>query len=44
MTTIAVFLDISKAYESTWHTGFIFKLVSLNVPEDLIRAIDSFLA
>jgi hypothetical protein len=27
MTTIAVFLDISKAYDSTWHTGLIYKLV-----------------
>ena len=44
MTTIAVFLDISKAYDSTWHTGLIYKLVTMNVPGELIRVIDSFLA
>ena len=44
MTTIAVFLDISKAYDSTWHTGLIYKLVTMNVPGELIRVIYSFLA
>ena len=37
MTTIAVFLDISKAYDSTWHTGLIYKLVTMIVPGELIR-------
>ena len=42
MTTIAVFLDISKGYDSTFHTGLIYKLVSMNVPGELITVIDSF--
>ena len=44
MTTVAVFLDISKAYDSTWHTGLIYKLVTMNFPVELIGVIDSFLA
>ena len=44
MTTIAVFLDISKAYDSTWHTGLIYKLLYMDFPGELIRVIDSFLA
>jgi Reverse transcriptase (RNA-dependent DNA polymerase). len=43
MTTVAVFMDISKAYDSTCHTGLIYKLVSMDVPDELIRVIDSFL-
>jgi Reverse transcriptase (RNA-dependent DNA polymerase). len=43
MTTVAVFLDINKAYDSTWHTGLIYKLLSMNFPGELIRVIDSFL-
>ena len=29
MTTIAAFLDICKTYDSTWHTGLIFKLLPM---------------
>ena len=36
MTTMAVLLDINKAYDSTWHTGLIYKLVTTNVPGELI--------
>jgi Reverse transcriptase (RNA-dependent DNA polymerase). len=44
MTTIAVFLNISKLYDSMWDTVLIYKLVSMNVPGELMRGIDSFLA
>jgi Reverse transcriptase (RNA-dependent DNA polymerase). len=44
MTNIDVFMDISKAFDSTWHKGLIYKLVSMNVPAERIRVIDSFLA
>ena len=43
MTTVAVFLDIRKAYESTWHTGLIYKLFSMKFSGELIRVIESFL-
>ena len=43
-STIATFLDISKAYDSAWHTGLIYKLIQMNLPGELIRVIDSFLA
>jgi hypothetical protein len=26
-TTVALFLDISKAYDSMWHTGLLFKII-----------------
>jgi len=43
-STVAVFLDISKAYDSTWHTGLLYKLIQMHVPGELIKVIDSFLA
>jgi Reverse transcriptase (RNA-dependent DNA polymerase). len=43
MTTIAVFLYINKAYNSTWFRGLIYKLASMNVPGEHIRGINSFL-
>ena len=42
--TVAVFLDISKAYDSTWHTGLLLKLIQLNNPGALIKVIYSYLA
>ena len=44
MATVAVFLDITKAYDFTWHTGLIYKLIQMNVPCELIKVLDSFLA
>ena len=43
-STIAVFLDINKAYDSTWHSGLIYKFIQLKVPFTLITIIDSYLA
>ena len=43
-STVAFFLDISKTYNATWHTGLIYKLIKINVSGELIRVIDSFLA
>ena len=43
-STVAVFLDISKSYDSTWHTGLIHKLIQMSVPEELVKVIDSYLA
>ena len=41
-STVAVFLDISKAYDSTWPTGLLYKLIQMRVPGELIKVIDSF--
>jgi retron-type reverse transcriptase len=30
MSTAAVFLDIEKAFDTTWHTGLLYKLSKLN--------------
>jgi Reverse transcriptase (RNA-dependent DNA polymerase). len=43
-STVAVFLDISKAYDSTWYTWLIHKLIQMSVPEELVKVIDSYLA
>ena len=43
-STIATFLDISKAYDTTWHTGLVYKLIKMEVPGDLVKIINSFLA
>ena len=38
-TTIAVFLDISKEYDSTWHTELIYMLIGMGLPGDLINIL-----
>jgi len=43
-STVATFLDISKAYDTTWHTGLVYKLIKMEVPGDLVKIIKSFLA
>jgi Reverse transcriptase (RNA-dependent DNA polymerase). len=43
-STVAVFLDISKAKKTTWYTGLIYKLLQMSVPEELVKVIDSYLA
>ena len=39
----AVFLDISKAFDSVWHTGILYKLWKLNCPKYLIHIVRMFL-
>ena len=39
--TVAVFLDISRAYDSTWHTGLLLKLIHMEVSRKLIKVIHS---
>ena len=43
-TTVAIFLDIGKAYDSTWHTGLVYKLIHMGLPGELIKVLDSYLA
>jgi hypothetical protein len=44
MSTAAVFLDIEKAFHTTWHLGLLRKLSKLKVPVNLIRIIESHLS
>jgi hypothetical protein len=44
MSTAAVFLDIEKAFDTTWHPGLLCKLSKLKVPVNLIRIIKSHLS
>ncbi|CAI6347818.1 unnamed protein product [Macrosiphum euphorbiae] len=41
--TVAVFLDVAKAFDRVWHEGLIHKLTLSNVPHSLIVLIESFL-
>jgi hypothetical protein len=43
MSTAAVFLDIEKAFGTTWHPGLLYKLSELQFPISLIKLIASFL-
>jgi hypothetical protein len=43
MSTAAVFLDIEKALDTTWHSGLLYKLSKLEFSTSLIKLIDSFL-
>jgi hypothetical protein len=44
MSTTAVFLDIEKAFDKTWHTGLLNKLSKLDFLVSLIELISSFLS
>ncbi|GFW53014.1 RNA-directed DNA polymerase from mobile element jockey [Trichonephila clavipes] len=42
-TTGGAFLDAEKAFDRVWHDGLIFKLIKLNFPLYIIKAINSYL-
>ncbi|GBP34003.1 Probable RNA-directed DNA polymerase from transposon BS [Eumeta japonica] len=42
-STVAVFFDVAKAFDSVWHAGLIYKLYSLQVPDRLIITIQNYL-
>jgi hypothetical protein len=42
--TAAVFLDIEKALDNTWHYGLLYKLSKLEFLTRLIKLIGSFLS
>jgi retron-type reverse transcriptase len=44
MSTTAVFLDIKKAFDTTWHPGLLYKLSKLGFSINLIKLISSFLS
>jgi hypothetical protein len=44
MSTAAVFLDIEKAFDTTWHNGLLYKLSKMDFSASLIKIISSFLS
>jgi hypothetical protein len=44
MSTAAVFLDIEKAFDTTWHSGLLYKLLKFEFSTRLIQLISSFLS
>jgi hypothetical protein len=42
MSTAAVFLDIEKAFDTTWHYGLLYKLPKLEFSAKLIKLLGSF--
>jgi hypothetical protein len=38
-STAAVFLDIEKAFDTTWHSGLLYKLSKLEFSNSLIESI-----
>jgi retron-type reverse transcriptase len=44
MSTAAVFLDIEKAFDTTWHSGLLYKLSNMEFSTNLIKLISSFLS
>jgi retron-type reverse transcriptase len=44
MSTAAVFLDIKKAFDTTWHSGLMYKLSKLEFSNSLTKLIGSFLS
>jgi hypothetical protein len=44
MYTAAVFLDIEKAFYTTWYNGLLYKLSKMNFSASLIKLVSSFLS
>jgi hypothetical protein len=44
MSTAAVFLDIEKAFDTTWHPGLLYKLSKMHFLTSFIKLISSFLS
>jgi hypothetical protein len=44
MSTAAAFLDIGKAFDTTWHSGLLYKLYTLEFSTNLIKLLGFFLS
>jgi hypothetical protein len=44
MSTAEVFLDIGKAFDTTWHTGLLYKLSKLDFSVSMNKLISSSLS
>ncbi|KAJ0169872.1 hypothetical protein K1T71_014478 [Dendrolimus kikuchii] len=42
-STVAVFLDIEKAFDRVWYAGLIFKLINSKTPPAIVQLVASFL-
>jgi hypothetical protein len=42
MSTAAVFLDIEKAFDTTWHSGLLYKLLKLEFSINFIKLLGFF--
>jgi hypothetical protein len=42
--TLAVFLDIERAFDRVWHDGLVHKLIKIPINPNFIQLIDSFLS
>lgn len=42
--TVAVFLDMEKAFDRVWHAGLIYKLAESPAPRRIVKVISSFLS
>ena len=42
--TRAAFLDLSKAFDKTWHEGLIYKLRNLSISGNLLDLLTNYLA
>jgi exonuclease III len=42
-STLAVFLDIKKAFDCVWHNGLRYRLMQLNLPPRILRWLSHFL-
>lgn len=42
--TAAIFLDIAKAFDKVSHTGLIYKLIQLKVPDTIIHLLHNYLS
>ncbi|CAI6374197.1 unnamed protein product [Macrosiphum euphorbiae] len=43
LKTAVTLLDIEKAFDKVWHEGLLFKLLAMQVPQQLVSIIQSFL-
>jgi hypothetical protein len=44
MSAATVFLDIEKAFDTTWHSGLLYKLSKLEFSTSFIKLVNSFLS
>jgi hypothetical protein len=44
ISTVAVFSDIEKAFDTTWHPGLLYKFSKLEFSTNLIKLISPFVS
>jgi retron-type reverse transcriptase len=44
MSTAAAFFDIERAFDTTWHSGLLYKLSESEFSTSLVKLIPSFIA